>query len=241
MRDVENAAPYILHFLWEGLMELTISGLKKSYRGQAVLQNIELTAHSGQCVAILGTNGTGKSTLLSILAGVQSRDAGSFILDGHDLFQAPAMRSRLVGYVPQGTPLIPELTARDNLLLWYSRDELEKELDGGILAWLGIGDFISKRVSRLSGGMKKRLSIGCAMANRPPVLLLDEPTAALDLICKQDIAKYLAAYCQSGGIVLLTTHSESELKLCHCHYILKNGCLSPYQFDGDMQRLTESL
>ena len=106
---------------------------------------------------------------------------------------------------------------------------------------LGIGEFIGKRVSKLSGGMKKRLSIGCAMAKRPPVLLLDEPTAALDLQCKQDIAAYLRAYRQSGGIVLLTTHEESELKLCDSWYILKNGRLTPYQYDGDLQRLTESL
>ncbi len=222
-------------------MELTISGLCKSYRSQAVLKNIALSAQSGQCVAILGANGSGKSTLLSILAGVQRPDGGSVTLDGRSLLADPALRSRLVGYVPQGTPLIPELTAKDNLLLWYSREQLQAELSGGILAMLGIEAFLNKRVSRLSGGMKKRLSIGCAMAGRPPVLLLDEPTAALDLPCKQEIARYLAAYCQSGGIVMLTTHEESELKLCQRHYILKNGSLVPYHYDGDLQRLTESL
>ncbi len=222
-------------------MELTIEGLKKSYRRQQVLCDICLSAQSGSCIAILGANGSGKSTLLSILAGVQKPDGGSFAIDGKQLFSDESLRSRLVGYVPQGTPLIPELTARDNLALWYSRKELEQELQGGILAMLGIGEFIGKRVSKLSGGMKKRLSIGCAMAKRPPVLLLDEPTAALDLQCKQDIAAYLRAYRQSGGIVLLTTHEESELKLCDSWYILKNGRLEPYQYDGDLQRLTESL
>ncbi len=222
-------------------MELKITGVTKGYRRQAVLQNIELSAASGSCIAILGANGSGKSTLLSILAGVQRPDGGSFTLDGHDLFADPGLRSRMVGYVPQGTPLIPELTARDNLLLFYSRAELEAELSGGILATLGIGDFLHKRVSTLSGGMKKRLSIGCAMASHPPVLLLDEPTAALDLVCKGHIAAYLNAYRQSGGIVMLTTHEESELKLCDSWYILKNGCLVPYHYDGDVAHLTESL
>ena len=222
-------------------MELKISGLKKSYRRQAVLENIELTAQSGSCIAILGANGSGKSTLLSILAGVQRPDGGSFTLDGSDLFADPGLRSRMVGYVSQGTPLIPELSARDNLLLFYSREQLNQELSGGILAWLGIGEFLTKRVSQLSGGMKKRLSIGCAMASHPPVLLLDEPTAALDLVCKQEIARYLAAYRQSGGIVVLTTHEESELKLCDGWYILKNGRLVPYAYDGDVAHLTESL
>lgn len=222
-------------------MELKISGVTKAFRRQAVLAHIDLTAQSGSCIAILGANGSGKSTLLSILAGVQRPDGGSFTLDGQDLFADSRLRSRMVGYVPQGTPLIPELTARDNLLLFYSRDTLEQELRDGILSMLGIGDFLTKRVSQLSGGMKKRLSIGCAMASHPPVLLLDEPTAALDLQCKAAIAGYLRAYRQSGGIILLTTHEESELNLCDGWYILKDGQLLPYAYDGDVQRLTESL
>ncbi len=222
-------------------MELNISGLSKRYGKQSVLQDIALTAQSGCILGILGANGSGKSTLLSILAGIQNADGGSVTLDGQDLLRDHALRAQAVGYVPQGTPLMPELTARDNLLLWYTPRELKAELDGGILAMLGVGEFLNKRVSRLSGGMKKRLSLGCAMAKRPPVLLLDEPTAALDLACRQEIAGYLDAYRRSGGIVLLTTHEESELRLCDSWYLLKGGVLQPYRFDGDIARLARSL
>jgi ABC-2 type transport system ATP-binding protein len=93
----------------------------------------------------------------------------------------------------------------------------------------------------MSGGMKKRLSIGCAMATQPPVLLLDEPTAALDLVCKQRIAAWLRQYKARGGILLLTTHDAMELELCDRWYILKNGVLEPFEFDGDVQKLVESL
>ncbi len=222
-------------------MELVIKGLKRRYGKQAVLQDISLTAQSGCILGILGANGSGKSTLLSLLAGIQKPDGGSVTLDGHDLLQDPRLRSQMVGYVPQGTPLMPELTARDNLLLWYSPRQLREELDGGVLAMLGVGEFLGKRVSQLSGGMKKRLSLGCAMAKRPPVLLLDEPTAALDLACRQEIAGYLDAYRRSGGIVLLATHEESELRLCDRWYLLKNGTLTPYRYDGDISRLARSL
>ena len=79
------------------------------------------TVESGKCVGILGGNGCGKSTLLSILAGVQQADGGSFLYEGEkDLFTFPRQRAQLVGYVPQGTPLIEELTAKDNLSLWCS-------------------------------------------------------------------------------------------------------------------------
>ena len=96
-------------------------------------------------------------------------------------------------------------------------------------------------VSKMSGGMKKRLSIGCAMAKRPPVLLLDEPTAALDLACKESIAGWLRQYKAEGGILLLTTHDVMELDLCDEWYIIKDGVLVPFAYDGDIRKLVESL
>lgn len=202
---------------------------------------MNISARSGQCIGILGSNGSGKSTLLSILAGVQDRSSGSFLCDGQELFSDAARRSALVGYVPQGTPLIEELSARDNLLLWYDKKALASELENGVLAMLGIDEFLKIPVAKLSGGMKKRLSIGCAVAKRPPILLLDEPTAALDLACKQAIAAYLRRYKRSGGILLLTTHDIMELELCDAWYILKDGVLEPFTFDGDVQRLVSKL
>ena len=89
----------------------------------------------------------------------------------------------------------------------------------------------------MSGGMKKRLSIGCAVANHPRLLILDEPSAALDLICKQSIQSYLRAYKRNGGMILLATHDEEELKLCDKWYILKNGLSLPYDYDGDVSKL----
>lgn len=222
-------------------MEIVIENIKKSFRDRQVLQGVNLSAHSGMCIGILGSNGSGKSTLLSILAGVQRANQGTFLCDGADLLLEHNRRSALVGYVPQGTPLIEELTAWDNLLLWYSRDSLKQELENGVLKLLGIQEFLKKRVSKLSGGMKKRLSIGCAVANRPPILLLDEPTAALDLACKESIAAYLTQYKRSGGILLLTTHDVMELSLCDQWFIIKDGVLVPYTFDGNVSKLVASL
>ena len=96
-----------------------------------------------------------------------------------------------------------------------------------------------RRSSELPGA--ERLSIGCAMAQKPPILLLDEPTAALDLTCKQQISSYLLHYKQSGGLLLLTTHDVMELDLCDEWYIMRDGILVPFQFDGNVQRLVESL
>lgn len=222
-------------------MQVEINHIAKRYKGKQVLKDISLSAGGGTCIGILGVNGSGKSTLLSILAGVLRQDSGSFLCDGNDLLRQKKLLAQCVGYVPQGTPLLEELTARDNLLLWYDSRQLQQELESGVLRLLGISDFLSTPVSKLSGGMKKRLAIGCAVANRPPILLLDEPTAALDLPCKEEISRYLQQYKRSGALLLLTTHDVMELSLCDRWYILKDGVLVPFSYDGDVRKLLESL
>lgn len=222
-------------------MQIEIKNISKKFKKKQVLRDICLEAQSGMCIGILGANGCGKSTLLSILAGIQACNSGSFWCDGADLLKDKKKRAELVGYVPQGIPLIEELTAKDNLLLWYSKKVMKQQLSDGVLGLLGIGEFLSVPVSKMSGGMKKRLSIGCAMAKEPPILLLDEPTAALDLSCKQSIASYLRHYKENGGILLLTTHDVMELDLCDAWYIIQDGVLIPFVYNGKVQELVESL
>ena len=125
-----------------GNMELEIRNVKKHYRKKEVLTDVTFRVREGSCVGIVGGNGSGKSTLLSILAGVQKADAGKFLWQGEDLLQKAALRTKTVGYVPQGTPLLEELTAKDNLSMWYDKKQLQKELEEGVLAMLGIPAFL---------------------------------------------------------------------------------------------------
>lgn len=222
-------------------MGIELAGIQKSYKEKKVLEDISLEAKEGSCIGILGSNGCGKSTLLSILAGVQKADKGSFLYQGKDLLQDHVFRTKVLGYVPQGNPLFEELTAWDNLLLWYDKRILKKELTDGVLALLGIDGFLKVPVRKMSGGMKKRLSIGCAVVCTPKILLLDEPTSALDLTCKGRIHDYLEQYRTDGGILLLTTHDMQEMELCDKCYILKHGALTPYVYDGDIRRLERCL
>ena len=222
-------------------MKIEIKGIAKKFGKKEVLKDISFTATNGKCIGILGGNGCGKSTLLSILAGIQNCDKGSFLYEGKDLFKFSYQRSQIVGYVPQGTPLIEELNAKDNLLLWYDKETLKDELENGVLKMLGIGEFLNVPVAKMSGGMKKRLSIGCAISKHPPLLLLDEPMAALDLACKQEISEYLNKHKASGGIIILVTHDVLELKLCDECYIIKDGFISPFDFDGNIEKLVKSL
>ncbi len=222
-------------------MEIELAGIQKSYKHKKVLEKVSLKTGKGSCVGILGGNGCGKSTLLSILAGVQKADGGAFFYQGQDLFQSKTSLASVLGYVPQGNPLIEELNAWDNLRMWYDKRTLHRELEGGVLSMLGIDSFLKVPVRKMSGGMKKRLSIGCAVVSRPKVLLLDEPSAALDIICKERIYHYLEGFRAEGGIALLATHDMQELELCDACYILKQGILVPYQYDGDIHRLAGEL
>lgn len=218
-------------------MKIEIKNIQKKYGKKEVLKGCSFSAESGQCIGILGENGCGKSTLLSVLAGVQRAEGGEFLCDGADLFRDVKMRRKIVGYVPQGTPLMEELTARDNLLLWYDKETMKKELEQGVLARLGIHKFLKTPVSQMSGGMKKRLSIGCAVSGHPQVILLDEPMSALDLTCKKEIYSYIAEQKEKGGIQILVTHDVLELKLCDRCYTLKDGCLTEGTPDEFMKEL----
>lgn len=224
-----------------GLGKMEIVNIRKKYRKNNVLRGVFLTVEEGSCVGILGSNGSGKSTLLSVLAGIQRADGGNFLWQGEDLLANSKLRTKSVGYVPQGNPLLEELTAWDNLRMWYEKSVLERELQEGVLAILGLKEFLRIPVYKMSGGMKKRLSVGCAVSGEPRILLLDEPTAALDLICKERIYSYLKEFKAQGGRILLATHDVQELELCDRWYILKEGMLTPYEYDGNVHRLVGKL
>ena len=220
---------------------IAVSEIKKRYRDKQVLRSVSFTAQNGDCIGVLGGNGTGKSTLLRTLAGVIRPDGGKFLWNDIDLMHDDARREAFVGYVPQGTPLLQELSAKDNLRLWYDSESLARSLDEGVLKLLGVDKFLKTPVFRMSGGMKKRLSIGCAVAHDPRILLMDEPSAALDLVCKEQILQYLATFRRRGGIVIISTHDVQEINACSVRYMLHGGVAQPYAYDGNVNQLVEDL
>lgn len=213
-------------------MDITVSNICKSFKKEKlqVLNGAAFSSHGGECIGIIGANGTGKSTLLSILAGVTKADSGTCDFSGQKL-----------AYVPQNNPLVEELTAFDNLRLWYSKSALEKELESGFVSELGIKYFLKKTVSSLSGGMKKRLSIACALAGSPSVLLLDEPFAALDVAYKEKLLSFYKKFTSEGGTIILVTHDIQEFLSCDRWYLLKNGTLSDFNYSGDLNSLAAVL
>lgn len=198
------------------------SGIASAYGKRQVLRNVNISAKAGECVGLAGANGCGKSTLLNILSGMRKAYTGRLLFDGQPACEQLFLR--YTGYVPQDGHLIEELTVRDNLLLWYEdKKALKAALEGPLLSRLGLAELAGSRVGRLSGGQKKRVSIGCALAGAPPVLLLDEPAAALDMPGRMEVRTYLQEFKKMGGTVLMATHEEGDLEVCDKVYVLKDG------------------
>ena len=212
---------------------LEVIGIKSSYRGNVwrqkekqVLKNINFTANRGQCIGLIGANGVGKSTLLSILAGIRKPDDGQLLFDGKDLLlkENKNLLSEISGYVPQENPLMEGLTVLDNLKLWYAdQKRLQREIQNGILTEFGLEEYLKVPVNKLSGGLKKRVSIAGALADNPEIIIMDEPTAALDMLCKQDIMDYIEKCKRNDRIIIFSTHNETELKICDKLYVLRSG------------------
>ena len=136
---------------------------------------------------------------------------------------------------------IEELNALDNLKLWYDKEELKKEISSGVISLLGVDEFLKKPVSALSMGMKKRLSIACAVASKPKILLMDEPSAYLDIICKADIHRYISEHKRQGGSIILVSHDVGDFTVCDEHYVLKSGVLSPFEYKDNVDELIKKL
>lgn len=222
---------------------IVVSDISKAYGKSKILNKVTFTADPGDCIGILGANGCGKSTLLGILSGTIAPDHGTIRYEGEDALQNRKVFLAKTGYVPQTNPLIEDLSTYDNLKLWYSKSpyNMKEDLQSGSLSMLGIPAFLKKRVNQLSGGMQKRLSIGCALANRPPILLMDEPGAALDLLGKEYIRDYVRIFLKNRGTVILTTHEELDLLICTKLYLLQDGILVPLPVGTDVSTIMKRM
>ena len=218
-----------------------VRNITKSYGKHVVLDNINLAVKPGEAVCIAGSNGCGKSTLLRIMAGVIKPDSGDLLycIEGVDnvspaVLSGKAVRRRFfeekVGFVPQDNPLIEELSVRDNLKFWYAGKPGIKSivdiLEEPLVETLNISSYLDKKVSALSGGMKKRVSIACAYGSHPEILIMDEPGASLDLMCKADIRKFINDYKASGGMIVFSSHEDEEIAMADRMAVIAEGKLT---------------
>lgn len=192
---------------------IKINNITKKYGKNEVLKDISFEIAAGETVAIIGRNGCGKSTLLQIMAGCLRADSGSYSYYGKS-------DTECCGYLPQENPLMEQLSVRDNLKLWSKKSSQVSE---ELLEIFDLKKILNKRVEQLSGGMKRRLSLACACMNQPAILLLDEPTTALDFYQKEMIQHILDGHRQKQGIVILITHELDEILAADRCLLMEDG------------------
>lgn len=192
---------------------ISISGVSKTYAsGFSALKHIDLDIRHGEIFALLGPNGAGKTTLISIVCGIVNRSSGTVMVDGHDIGRDYRAARALIGLVPQ------ELTVESFETVWaalsYSRGLFGKApnpaLIEKILKDLSLWDKRDAKIITLSGGMKRRVMIGKALAHEPEILFLDEPSAGVDVELRQDMWAMVRRLRESGVTIILTTHYIEE-------------------------------
>lgn len=201
---------------------LTAHGLRLSFGDLLVLDGVDLQVSAGQTLALLGPSGCGKSTLLRVLAGFETADTGALTLDGEDV-RGP---SPLRGMVAQAGTLFPWLSVSDNIA-FGPRQGGASDVRGTVadlLAVTGLTEFADALPRQLSGGMRQRAAIAQVLANRPPVLLLDEPFGALDAQTRLRMHEWLGALlAERPTTVLLVTHDVEEALLLGDRLLLLSG------------------
>lgn len=201
---------------------IEVSNISKSYGKKQVLKNVSLDARAGERIVIVGRNGCGKTTLLKILAGAMAPNGGSLNYFGEEPLKDKTVFRRSCGYVPQENPLMDELSVLDNMRLWgYDR----RNPDRALLEQFELEKLLKTKVSKLSGGMKRRVSLACGVISHPGFLIMDEPTASLDICYRDELLQWLKKYQGNSGIVLMTTHEEAEIMEADKCYVMRAGTL----------------
>ena len=209
---------------------ISFENVSKTYTGAQrqvhALDQVSFDIAPGEFFGLLGPNGAGKTSLISILAGLSKASAGRVSVMGHDVREDYAAARRSLGIVPQELVFDPFFSVRETLRIqsgYFGVRGNDAWIDE-LLAELGLADKAGANMRQLSGGMKRRVLVAQALVHRPPVIVLDEPTAGVDVELRQTLWKFIARLNREGHTVLLTTHYLEEAEaLCQRIAMLKQG------------------
>ncbi len=205
---------------------IQITDVTKRYGPLLALDRVSLSIEQGEFFGLLGPNGAGKTTLISIIAGLNRADAGSVAIHGHDVVDGYREARKRLGVVPQELVFDPFFTVRETLRMQSGYFGLK---DNGpwideVMHNLDLTGKADTNMRSLSGGMKRRVLVAQALVHKPPVIVLDEPTAGVDVELRQTLWKFVARLNREGHTVVLTTHYLEEAQaLCSRIAMLKAG------------------
>jgi ABC-2 type transport system ATP-binding protein len=226
---------------------ISFQSVSKTYstaRGSfKALDGVSFDIEEGEFFGLLGPNGAGKTTLISILAGLARASSGSVLVHGNDVHKQYAQARRQLGVVPQELVFDPFFTVRESLRIqsgYFGVKNNDAWIDE-LLSSLGLADKATSNMRQLSGGMKRRVLVAQALVHRPPVIVLDEPTAGVDVELRQTLWQFIAKLNREGHTVLLTTHYLEEAEaLCSRIAMLKAGKVVALERTSDLLQAASS-
>ncbi len=205
---------------------ISVKEVTKTYPGLTALGGVSLEIEPGEFFGLLGPNGAGKTTLISIIAGLTRANKGSVSVLDHDVVSDFRMSRRLLGVVPQELVFDPFFTVRETLRIQSGYFGLTRNDDwiDEVMSNLDLSGKADSNMRALSGGMKRRVLVAQALVHKPPVIVLDEPTAGVDVELRQTLWKFIARLNRDGHTIVLTTHYLEEAQaLCTRIAMLKAG------------------
>lgn len=225
----------------ENLLE--VKDLSKSFKNHRVIDGISFSVKKGEVLCLLGPNGAGKSTTINILLGALRRDGGEIRFCGRDIDRSMRAYKQRLGVVPQDLALYEELSAERNARFFTSLYGLGgRRLDGAVeasLEFAGLSDRRRDKVKTFSGGMKRRLNIACAIAHRPELVIMDEPTVGIDPQSRNHILDSIKRLQKEGMTVLYTTHYMEEVEAISSRIIIMDhGAIIA---EGTKEKLKEGI
>ncbi len=221
-----------------------LRGLSKRYGKLQALDKVDLRIERGEFFALLGPNGAGKTTLISILAGLALADEGDAHVMGHCVRRSYREARRALGVVPQELVFDPFFTVRETLRIQSGYFGLSKNDDwiDEIMTRLDLASKADANMRALSGGMKRRVLVAQALVHKPPVIILDEPTAGVDVELRQGLWQFVTQLNKDGHTVVLTTHYLEEAEaLCARVAMLKQGRLVALDTTRNLMRSVAAL
>jgi ABC-type multidrug transport system ATPase subunit len=206
---------------------IVVDDLSKSYDGNEALTGITLSVEPGELFGVIGPDGAGKSTLFRILVTVITPDAGTAAVDGLDVVSEYRALRRRIGYMPGRFSLYTDLTVRENLEFFASVFGTTVDDGYDLIApiYSQIEPFESRRAGALSGGMKQKLALSCALVHRPRVLILDEPTTGVDAVSRVEFWDMLGRLKAEGITILVSTPYMDEAARCDRIALIQDGRL----------------
>jgi ABC-2 type transport system ATP-binding protein len=225
----------------QAMLAICVSDLRKRFLTTQALDGVSLEIQQGEFFGLLGPNGAGKTTLISILAGLTRADSGRAAIMGHDVVRDYRQSRRALGVVPQELVYDPFFNVRETLRIqsgYFGFRHNNAWIDE-IMHHLALTPHADKSTQSLSGGMKRRLLVAQALVHKPPVIVLDEPTAGVDVDLRRSLWEFISRLNREGHTILLTTHYLEEAEaLCGRIAMLKAGRIVALDATRNLLRLT---